>query len=216
MCFIMNVISHISMFSHCLSLDFFVTHSCVIVFKNRMIVSRTIKGSDAFPLISSRQDELMPQNNPNHPERITLQSAETFLAQQRLLTYWSHSALPAIYCFVHSCLHLQISLSCCLKTLWSHSFLSLLLVSTPSLHYAPIRDKWFPCCALKNQLIHVTLTQATPVWSDGHRWRTLIVGIRPRHVFFIFQSSFHFTSKIVTADLKNRSLLFFCTAIMLF
>lgn len=47
MCFLISLFS--SMCS-CLSLDIFVSHVSVIVFKNRMIVSRTIKGNDALPL----------------------------------------------------------------------------------------------------------------------------------------------------------------------
>lgn len=53
----------------------------VIVFKNRMIVSWTIQGNDAFPrfpqgrIISA---EFEPQNNPNHTEsRITLHTTST-------------------------------------------------------------------------------------------------------------------------------------------
>lgn len=44
------LMSLIRSMSSCLSLDILVSHLCVIVFKNRIIVSRTIKGNDAFLL----------------------------------------------------------------------------------------------------------------------------------------------------------------------
>ena len=108
------------MCSHCLSLDFSflfvhwdVTHSCVIVFKNRMIVSWTIKGNDVFPrfpqgrMISA---ECVPLNNPNHTEnKITHRTTSTLGSQSISMSaniYWSFLPLPVDYIislYAHSC-----------------------------------------------------------------------------------------------------------------
>lgn len=153
------------MCSHCLSLDFFLSSLrsdsllCGIVCKNRMIVSWTIKGNDAFPRFPQGRmmcAEFTVQNNSNHPE-----SRVTTLHQRRLMPGCSS---------VFSSLSISLGTSCChIIGLCAHSCLCFPLASRPSFrHRSLIRDECFSCFSQITTPFDPGNTRFMVTISDAH------------------------------------------------